>query len=332
MSAPGVAEAELAAVLTELGLQPTLIDGPDVDMVLPGGIEIQVKASARPSLAWLRRAATGLDERALHVLVADRVDPGLREQLQQSGWGWLDRSGHIRLVRGPLQIERDIPSLLGPDVTPMDPLDRPSGLAVALCLLETETGGSVRATAQRAGVSVGAAHRALQGLRSLGLIDSGGRRDPELFWAVAARWRTRWHALATGPNPGMAQPVQRLLRMGFDDPDAPGWAVAGDAAAQAFGARVASEGPLRLYVTDQRALTWALRTWDASTDDRDATALLAVPPTPSAVAPRVDLLTSEFMYARPVVVALDLASDGSSRSRAVLEGWDPTGGGAARVW
>jgi hypothetical protein len=120
--------------------------------------------------------------------------------------------------------------------------------------------------------------------------------------------------------------------MGLDDPDVPGWAMVGDAAAQAFGARVASEGPSRLYVPDQRALTWALRTWESAIDDRSATALLAVPPTGSAVARRVDLRLSEFMYARPMVVALDLASDGSSRSREVLEDWDAPHGNISRVW
>jgi hypothetical protein len=328
----GVAEAELAAVLTELGLTPELVDDPEVDVLLPGRVEIRVKASARPGLAWLRRAAADANPRVLHVLVADRVDPGLRRELEESGWGWLDRSGHIRLVAGSLQVDRRIPSLLGPNPAPADPLDRPSGLAVALCLLEDDTVGSVREIARRARVSVGATHRALTELEWLRLVEGGRRRDPDLFWAVAARWSARWYPLASGPGPGIAEPVQRLLRMGLDDPDVPGWAMVGDAAAQAFGARVASEGPSRLYVPDQRALTWALRTWESAIDDRSATALLAVPPTGSAVARRVDLRLSEFMYVRPMVVALDLASDGSSRSREVLEDWDAPHGDISRVW
>jgi hypothetical protein len=192
-----VAVAELAAVLAELGLEADTSAGPDgADLVLPGPLMLEVKASARPSLSWLRRRVRGqLDDSVLPVLVADHVDPGLRQELEAAGWGWLDRSGHLRLVRGGLQVDRRIPSLIGPDTAPIDPFARPTGLAVAVRLLEGSGTDSVRGLATAAGVSTGAAHSALTELTTLGLLEDGQRRDPDLFWAVAARWSTRWYAL-----------------------------------------------------------------------------------------------------------------------------------------
>lgn len=326
--------AELAAVLTELGFSAKSSTGPDrrADLVLPGPILIEVKASSRPDLAWLRRQLGDQpDESVLYVLVADQVDPGLRRELEREGWGWLDRSGHLRLVRDGLQVDRRIPSLVGPETAPVDPLARPTGLAVALRLLEGFEAASVRELAAASGVSTGAAHSALIELTSLGLVEDGRSRNPDLFWAVAARWSTRWYPLARGPGPGVPGSVQRLLRFGFADPATQGWAEVGDRVAQAYGARVAGEGPPRLYVPDRRALTWALRTWEPATDERAATALLAVPRTPAATANRVEL-GNDFPAARPIVVALDLAADGSARSREVLDDWTDIGGRQPRVW
>ena len=141
----------------------------------------------------------------------------------------------------------------------------------------------------------------------------------------------RWFALASGPLPGIPQSVRRLLRFGFDDAADHGWAEVGDRIAQAYGARVAGEGPARVYLPDQRALTWALRTWEPTDDERRATAMLAVPPTTAATRPREDV-DNEFLAARPIVTALDLAADGSSRSREVLEHWTDLPSGVQRVW
>jgi hypothetical protein len=327
-----VAVAELAAVLVELGLEVETAAGSDgADLILPGPVMLDVTTSSRPSLAWLRRRLRDpTDSSVLRVLVADHVDPGLRLELEAAGWGWLDRSGHLRLVRGGLQVDRRLSNLIGPDTAPIDPLARPTGLAVAVCLLESDGPDSVRGVAAAAGVSTGAAHSALTELTTLGLLEDGQRRDPDLFWAVAARWSTRWYALGSGPGPGIPASVQRLLRFGFDDVSAPGWAEVGDRVAQGYGARVAGEGPRKFYLPDQRALTWALRTWVPARDDRAATAWLTVPPTKSATSGRV-ALGNEFLAARPIVVALELAADGSPRSREVLEDW-ASSGRQPRVW
>lgn len=327
-----VAVAELAAVLAELGLEVEASAGSDgADLMLPGPVMLDVTTSSRPSLAWLRRRLrVQRDSSVLPVLVADHVDPGLRMELEAAGWGWLDRSGHLRLVRGGLQVDRRLSSLIGPDTAPIDPLARPTGLAVAICLLEGSETDSVRGLASAAGVSTGAAHSALTELTTLGLVEDGRRRDPDLFWAVAARLSTRWYALGSGPGPDIPASVQRLLRFGLDDVTAPGWAEVGDRVAQTYGARVAGEGPPRFYLPDQRALTWALRTWEPARDARAATAWLTVPPTKAAASGRMDV-GNDFLAARPTVVALDLAADGSPRSREVLEDWAGSGR-QPRVW
>lgn len=337
MGQPGageVAAAELAAVLEQFGIRVEPISGSQTgDLLAAEAIAIKVKTASRPSLGWLRRLVRDqrTDPSILHVLVADHIDPGMRDELERLGWGWLDRSGHLRLVREGLQIDRQIPSLSGPEVALVDPLSRPTGRAVAVCLLEGTGAESVRELATLAGVSTGAAHAALVGLRELGLLEAGGRRDPDLFWALAARWSVRWYALSAGPLPGPPESVQRLLRFGCDDRDKPGWAEVGDRVAQVYGARLGTEAARKFYVPDQRALTWALRTWEVADDDRRATAWLAVPPTSAVTERRVEL-GHEFLAARPIVVALDLAADGSPRSRDVLDEWQGTPGRQARVW
>ena len=267
----------------------------------------------------------------MHVLVADRLNPMVRRDLDEAGWGWLDRSGHLRLMAGHVEIDREISSLTGPEPTAPDPLARRTGLAVALALLSSSDGCSLRRLAQQAGVSLGAGHATTRQLTESGLLDEGRRRDPDLFWAFAAHWRVRWFHLASGPLPDIPEASKRLLRMRFEEPDAPGWAEVGDVAARAHGARVAGDASPRLYVPDQRALTWALRTWGEAREE--ATAHLAVAPTPNATRGRTDEETGyEWPVARPIVVALQLASDNSSRSREVLTAWGPATIGLDGVW
>lgn len=60
-------------------------------------------------------------------------------------------------------------------------------------------------------------------------------------------------------------------------------------------------------------------------------AIHSSPRTTAATTGRLDL-GNEFLAARPIVVALDLAADGSPRSREVLDGWVDSGGRQQRVW
>lgn len=324
---------ELKAVLQELGVS---VDEPArgqaADLVLPGPVLLEVKAASRPTISRLERLGLRRPSNSVRVLVADQLDPGVRKTLKDAGWGWLDRSGHLRLLAGGVQIDRSIPSLIGPDPSPPDPLGRPTGLAVAIELL-TRVGSrvSVRELAAAAGVSVAATHLTLSELTEIGLLSRGQPRHPELFWSVADRWRLRWFPLARAPLPGVPKPTRELLRMRFGDLGAPGWAEIGDRVAQAYGARVAAEGPAKLYVPDRRALTWALRTWGEAGDERSASSLLAVPPTTSATSNRSEI-GSEWPAARPIVVALDLAADGSPRSREILHDWKNLPTELERVW
>lgn len=326
------AVTELVAVLTELGVDARVAAADGYDLVV-GGQPVEVKAASRPTLGQLRRLGVGNPtSEVARVVVVDQLDSQARMTLQEAGWGWLDRAtGHLRVMAPSVQIDRDVPGLSGPDTSLPDPLARPTGLAVALELLLSDEQRSLRHLATAAGVSLASAHVAVNGLEELGLLVDGRRSGPRLFWAVAERWRVRWFPLARGPLPGIPESVRNLLRMGFEDRTGEGWAEVGDTAAQAFGARVAAESVPRLYVPDQRALTWAIRTWGEAVDEQAATSHLAVPPTPHAVRRRVEG-GGEWPLASPIVVALELASDGSSRSREILEDWTKLPPGLQRVW
>lgn len=336
------AVAEVAAVLEELGVQVRITDDPAVPgdlvlpdgrLVLPDGRYVDVEVSSRPTVDRVNnlRAKGRPTADSVVILVADQIDPGVRKALKDAGWGWLDRSGHLRLMAAPVHIDTRIPSLLGPDPSPPTPFSRPTALAVALELLNRDEVGTTRDLADAADVSVATAHATITDLTDLGLIEDSGPRHRELFWALADHWRVRWFPLERGPLPGIPGSTRLLLRFGFDDLDGPGWAEVGDRAAQAFGARIASEGPARLYVPSRRALAWALRTWGQAMDPRHASSLLAVPPSPAATRRRVES-SWEWPFANPMVVALTLASDEDPRSREVLEHWSTLPAGVRRVW
>lgn len=329
-----LAAVELRAVLDELGVPVEQLTEGDsaADFMLPGPLPLEVKAASRPTISRLERLGLNEPSTSVRVLVADQLDPGVRKALKDAGWGWLDRSGHLRISAGAVQIDRPIPSLVGPEIGPPDPLGRPTGLAVAVELLERAGSHvSMRELATAAGVSVAATHLTVSELTQLGLLSQGRPRFPELFWAVADRWRLRWFPLSRGPLPGIPEPTRELLRMRFDELSAPGWAEVGDRVAQAYGMRVAAEGAPKFYLPDRRALTWALRTWGEATDERDASSRLAVPPTPSATRRRSEI-GSEWPAARPIIVALDMAADGSPRSREILHDWSKLPTELQRVW
>jgi len=328
---PTAAAAELKAVLEEIGIAAEFgLPEHRADLVLPGPVHVEVKSASRPSLAQLRR--WGLEkppaDRAtqLVVVVADWIDPGLRDELEQASWGWLERAGHLRLIAGGFHVDREIDPLLAPEVQPRNPLRRESGLAVAIELLErkastlpgTPWNVTVREVAAASGVSVGSAHRAIAELTELALLDEDGAPRSSLFWAAAREWQVQWLPLSKQPEPDVSETVQRLLRFRLEDLDEAGWAAAGDGAAAAYGAPIVTEGPPRLLVPDRRALTWALRTFGEATDERSASAFVAVAPTAASVRRRHP--RSPWPLARPIVIAIELASSGP-RGREALEQW-----------
>lgn len=336
----GTGADELLAVLRSLGVDARR--GQDTwDLVLPGGHPVEVTEASRPNRELIERLVRSTLSPGYGVLVADRLGRSQRQLLDEAGWGWLDRSGHLRLVVGGVAIDRDIESLLGPDPTPPDPLGRPSGLSVALTLLrEPGRERSIRELAEEARLSVGATSQAVSGLEEAGMLDRKRRPVvPELFWETAARWAVRWFGLAEHPHPNADPSVRSLLQMNLDAEQQPGWAAVGAAAAQALGVRIvaSSESP-RIYVPTQRALTWALRTWGEASAGIEGPARLAVPP--------IELATRDRLFDRqhlnyrdpwplasPLVIAITFAADADPRSREVLEGWDPPQElGQPRVW
>jgi hypothetical protein len=331
---PEVAEAELAAVLSELGLQLDWIDGEDARL---GGVAIAVKSAARPTIdvlaKWVSRATVP------GVVVADRLGPAQRDLLEQAGWGWLDRSGHLRIQAGTVFVERPIPSLRGPVPTLSDPLTRPSGLAIALAsLADPHAELTVREIAVAAQVSVGSASETASELQQIGLLDRARRPAvPELFWEVAAKWRVRWFPLARWPRAELEAGVERLLQFGFGT-SGPGWAEVGAIAAQSYGVPVVASGePPRLYVPTQRALTWAIRTWGEAHEVSEGAVRVAVPPTGFAVRNRQERPHANSLdgwpLASPLVVAVTMAADRDPRAREVLQGWNPSVEvGQPRVW
>lgn len=330
LNVSATAAAELKAVLEEIEVPAEFLDGPDgPGLQLPGAVRIHVRSAARPSLTQLRR--WGLQDEAPEgetqttVVVADWIDPDLRDQLRSASWGWLERSGHLRLVVGGFHIDRQVAPLLGPGAQVPSPLRRESGLAVAVELLDLgasggdrEWGATVRDVAAAAAVSVGSAHKAITELTELAMLGPDGRPRSALFWAVAREWEFRWFPLSGLPAASVSETLQRLLRLRLDDVAQAGWAASGDAAAAAYGAPIVGEGSPRLLVPDRRALTWALRTFGEAADDRSAAAYVAVPPTAAAVRRRHT--GHPWPLVRPIVAALQLAASGP-RGREALERW-----------
>jgi hypothetical protein len=331
------AAAEIAAVLRELHVNSVPTQSGELRLV-EGGL-VDVRVATKPSIHQLSRWVAEVTSGPA-VVVADRLGPAQRRLLEEAGWGWLDRSGHLRLRAGSLFLDRPVDSLLGPVPTPPDPLGKPSGLAVAAALLaDLEELRTVRDVAAAAEVSVGSAHATISDLTEIGLLDRSRRPVvPDLFWEVAARWRVRWFPLAQPPRPGLEPGVGRLLQFGFESRDGPGWAEVGALAAQSYGVPVvaSAEAP-RIYLPSPRALTWAVRTWGEAHQSSEGAVRVAVPPTDFAVRGRRDVPHGANLdgwpLARPLVVAITMAADRDPRSLELLREWDPPPSlGQRRVW
>ena len=125
-------------------------------------------------------------------------------------------------------------------------------------------------------------------LRRLGLLDAADWPDrPALFAEVAARWRPRWFGLAQSPSRAELDAEQTaVLRLDRGHVFDPGWASVGADAMAAHGLDPGTDdGRQRFYVPDRAALAWTQRFWSPC-QPSEATTLLAVPPTPRAVAER----------------------------------------------
>ena len=172
--------------------------GSTAELVTPEGerIPIVVKRLSLASadglpgrlLKWERRVA---DSRALRIVVADRVTNEAREYLRGAGWSWLDLRGHLHLSAPGLFVDTEVATVKGRGQR-TSPFSGRGGVEVAVeLLLDPYVSHGVRRIADRIGRSPSTVSEVMSSLRSNNLIDADRRpRVPELFWALAAEWRT----------------------------------------------------------------------------------------------------------------------------------------------
>ncbi len=94
---------EVSDALSDLGLDVRMVDGA---LTVDGTrLALNLVDRAHPTPADLSRV---VDESVAHhpaMVVADRISEPGREVLRRSGWGWLDRRGHIRVWMVGLRVE-----------------------------------------------------------------------------------------------------------------------------------------------------------------------------------------------------------------------------------
>lgn len=296
---------------------------------VPGRIDLQID-DRRLSLAIVPVAyATG--SRVLDVvdsatgdtgrlLVSDRVTADARHVLEERGWSYLDRRGHLRLRAPGVLVDTSIPPIGPPTRRPDvgDPLAGAAGLAVAYHLLIAPD-RVIMPTRSGTGFAPSTVSVVLRRVREAGLADADGRPIlPELFWALVERWHPRRQWLASIPEP---------IEAGHD-PDAPGWRLTGTSAAAELGAPVVTTGlALDFYLPGPAALTIALRRHGGAAAPEVAAASVAVAPVTAITSGPRPLSATGWPLAHPVAVALDLAQD-RARGREILEDWSPP----ERVW
>jgi len=321
------------------------------DITWPARVLVRNAVSVRDVRDLLATGAPGAT-----IIVANQLSDEAKTLLtthnrsrRTDGWSWLDRRGELQLnhpaTAGTLQFPGASPADRGsaggawPLASPRSdgPIRGRAGISAAAALLLTpDDPPSIRAIARAAGMSHGAIGEALQLLRAAGLVEpTGAPERPDLFWALAAVWRpTRVAPVAELPTPAVAKRLHADADGAAED--RPGWCVAGDEAAQAWGAP--------MFVGGSRPWIWVPTEADARRAERvlvtaswnDCRAVVAVPPTALVTARRVrpepDPAPLPFLpTAHPLFLALDLAQD-LARGREVLEQWDPDRPGITRVW
>jgi hypothetical protein len=322
-------DAPIADGIADLVIQ---LDGEDRPLV------VEVKRS--PSPAGIRQLVTRYrDDPSHHVLVADRLTSMDKEMLEEAGWGYLDRRGHIRLWLDRVRVDTRIDPLV--EVPRRSPLDTGTGQAVAVCLLATTGPLTVRGIAKETGVAVSSVSTALAELRAEALVRESSTEPvgPELFWALAGRWgvRERIVALADVPNPGDAGRTSQLGLGLHDIETTSGWAMRGDVAAAMWGAPLPLQGdaPPDFYVPDDRTLRIAMQFYGEAPANAGRAATITVAPLRYVVTHRYDaagrgLSNTEWPVVHPVIAALDLTRSGA-RGQEILEDFEPPEG-FRRVW
>ena len=353
----GVVDAErdrdaialLTLALAEVGLEAAgEQDSADAvaDVVVRGrhGVEFTVEVTRRAlvregDVPGIVRGLSAAERRrgVVGVIVADRITEEAKKRLRAKSWGWLDLRGDLHVEAPGVFVDSRVSVVDSATQVVKEPLAGAVGLELACLLLmePTRTFGVRQAAAQltRAPSSVS---QELGRLRESGLVDATHRPvSPDLFRALARRWRPESVDVASLPGPG-ASPINDALRLGLDDPEHDvGWALGDTLAAIAYGAPVSASGayPPDLYVPDRATLRRGKQLLGASSSRQDRAGTLRVAPVPMVTDRRVDWTahaTTEWPLAHPLFVALDLAQD-PDRGSEVLAAWDPPGRWQ-RVW
>ena len=350
MDAGRVSEAagEFRDALTQVGLdtigeigEPD--EGPGLVVVGPRGIRIPIEVRRRslvterdlPSL--LLEKAQGTPRQATPVVVAGRVTQRARGELRSHGWGWLDLRGHVHLEAPGVFVDARVTPAGAATVPSKEPLAGRVGLELAaLLLMRPEAALGIRASAAELGRAPSSVSEEMSRLRDGGLVDQDHHPVvPDLFHALAGRWRPDSVDVAALPAPH-EDPLDQALRIAADDPeDHPGWALGGSLAAVAYGAPLHVSGayPPDLYVPDKVTLRRAIQLLGASRSHEDRAGTLHLAPVSAVCSGRVDPKphgTIAWPLVHPLFVALDLAQD-SGRGTEVLASWDPPDGWH-RVW
>lgn len=295
------------------------------------------------------------EARGSKIIVANQLSEEAKDTLTDHNrtlrvhsWSWLDRRGELQLnhpkASGTLQFvgtKFGQPGASG-GVTKLSapssdgPIRGRAGISCATALLlHPDDPPSIRTIARQAEMSHGAIGEASKLLRSEGLVlPDGTPALPDLFWALVAVWGpTRITPIAALPT---AQMAERLNANPDDTPMVPGWCVAGDEVALAWGAP--------MFVIGSRPWIWVPTEIDARRAERrlgaatwkNFAAVVAVPPTTLATLYRKWPQPSgrplpHLPTAHPLFLALALAQD-PGRGCEILDGWHPDEAEVRRVW
>ena len=333
------AVALLTQALLEVGLEPA-VTHENARMVVHGrhGLEFKVAVRRRSlvregdvpgivrgiSAAERRRGVTG-------VIVSDRITEDAKKRLRAKSFGWLDLRGDLHLEAPGVFIDARVSSAEPHVEVAKEPLAGAVGLELAsLLLMNPVRTFGVRQAATELGRAPSSVSQELRRLRDSGLIDNENRPVcPDLFRALARRWRPESVDLASLPGPGDT-PINDALRLGLHDPENNvGWALGDTLAAIAYGAPVSTTGgyPPDLYAPDGATLRRARQLLGTSATRQERAGTLRVAPVPLVTSHRVEWTASEAVgwpLVHPLFVALDLAQD-PDRGSEVLAGWDPPG-------
>lgn len=206
----------------------------------------------------------------------------------------------------------------------------------ALLLLDPTKRIGVRAAAATLSRAPSSISETLTAMQAADLVNSDRQPVvPDLFWALAERWRPVGHDLASIPGPGRERDND-ALRLGFDDVESTiGWALTDTVAASVYGAPVSmrADHPPDFYVPDQATVRRALHLLGPALSASSRACRVRVAPVSLVCDHRVDATSwtpESWPLANPLFVALDLAQD-PGRGREILEAWTP-GRRWNRVW